>query len=222
MRVCILAFGVFLASIGPCGAPNRNAASRGDESSKPDQSNEAEKPVEAEQSQADRRVQQRREMEKYTSKLAEEELADWKPESECPTKLHESLLDNALDPAGRWVNNCVHDAGNTLTLVRTAEGEYEVIFRTSGGLLSWQLSRTATYRDGVLTLNRPVQEYAPWIYQRLYPARIDGNQYLIPSHGVPEVHKEALPFAHGFAETTAAHCYAYRRSDPVKEGARPD
>ena len=77
-----------------------------------------------------------------------------------------------------------------MTIQRRDEVSYRVEFFTSGCLRRWALERTATYWDGVLTLNRPVREYASKTYDRLYAVRINGEECLLPACSVGQIQNE--------------------------------
>ena len=51
--------------------------------------------------------------------------------------------------------------------------------------------RSATYRDGVITLDRPVKEMFGPIYQRLYTVAFEGTEHLLPSANVAEFEEQA-------------------------------
>jgi hypothetical protein len=50
-----------------------------------------------------------------------------------------------------------------------------VNLQTSGCVGGWTLRRTGRYSDGVLELDRPVLEYCPVTYQKLYAIRVAGQ-----------------------------------------------
>ena len=58
-------------------------------------------------------------------------------------------------------------------------GKYSVGFDTFGCLDRYSLQREATYKDGVLRLNKAVAEYCPFTYDTLYTISVDGKEYLI-------------------------------------------
>ena len=51
--------------------------------------------------------------------------------------------------------------------------------------------RSATYHDGVITLDRPVKEMFGPIYQRLYTVAFEGTEHLQPSANVAEFEVQA-------------------------------
>ena len=67
---------------------------------------------------------------------------------------------------GRW-GRYGHDDTAECTLVRS-NGGFSILFETCGDLAQWTLQRTGVFENGMLVLNRPVIEYCPRYYDRLY------------------------------------------------------
>ena len=85
-----------------------------------------------------------------------------------------------LDLSGRWQSPGGYDS-TSFTFEPLAEGSYSVLFRTSGCLGHWELTRKATYSQSTILLDLPVQEYTPATYTRLHTIEYQGDQYLIAS-----------------------------------------
>ena len=66
-----------------------------------------------------------------------------------------------------------------------------MIIKGNGCLGELRLERTGEYSDGVLTLNRPVQDYLGRVCKKLYAVRIADEECLLPSASVGEV-EEAI------------------------------
>ncbi len=91
--------------------------------------------------------------------------------------------DGERDVIGRWARY-VHDDGATLTLTRSERCHFNVRFETCGDLAEWTLERTASLEGGLLVLNRPVIEYCPAVYDRLYCIGETFIEYLVSQHSV--------------------------------------
>lgn len=96
-----------------------------------------------------------------------------------------------LDISGEWCVSRGYDS--TFLTIRPVSGDrYEVCFATHGCVGGWKLHRVATFREGVLVLDEPVEEYFPLMYARLYPVKITGEDCLISSDGVKQLEDEFL------------------------------
>lgn len=112
------------------------------------------------------------------SRRAETELDGWKPTCDEPYEPVEGIRQRDMDIVGSWAVRRGMD-GSSLTIKRNGERGYIVSFSTSGCLDRWRLARHGEYRDGVLRLNRPVRDYFPLTYDRLYAIRIEGQDRLL-------------------------------------------
>ncbi len=78
------------------------------------------------------------------------------------------LVDDNYDISGQWDSKYWHD-GVHLTIKPRSDGKYAVIYYARGDLARWTLMRIASFKDGVLTFEKAVKEYAPVMpYTRFY------------------------------------------------------
>jgi hypothetical protein len=100
--------------------------------------------------------------------------------------------------AGEWICRGTYI---TLRIEESSTGGWQVAFHsgTRCGLgPSIVLTRTATYKAGLLLLNRPVQTLSGKTFQRVYKVHVRGKEYLVPSAYLPELRdilngKDGLP-----------------------------
>lgn len=124
----------------------------------------------------------------FASKRRESELINWKSGPDQDRKPRKSLRDCTISIEGDWLRGG-HLETTTLDIKRIGPSNYSIEFYTTGCLSRWKLSRTATYSDGVVKFDRPVQEYVSRTYDRLYAIRIAGEECLIPPCNIVEIEK---------------------------------
>jgi hypothetical protein len=110
------------------------------------------------------------------------DFSDWVLE---PELAEDNVVD--ADLAGAWTDRTQF---TKLRFTPLAEGGFKVSFLSRarcglGGCV--KLERTATYHNGVVLLDRPVQELLGERYQRLYTLLVDQDLYLVPSIRVADV-----------------------------------
>ncbi|MFZ2643313.1 MAG: hypothetical protein WA117_20150 [Verrucomicrobiia bacterium] len=94
------------------------------------------------------------------------------------------IVKEPMDPAGEWLK-IAHDDGIYLDLKKRADGKYDVEFCAGGDLASWTLQRTGSFEAGVLRLDRPVQQYAPFPpFRFFYLLRTPIGIRLVDQHAV--------------------------------------
>ena len=120
--------------------------------------------------------------------LVEEDLDHWKPKGDALREPASAIRSPEVDILGEWTVHRGLDL-STLSITPSDRADYQVEFATSGCLFHYRLHRTGTYSNGVLTLNRPVEEYFPLTYQKLYAVRIAGQEWLLPAAAIPELEK---------------------------------
>jgi hypothetical protein len=69
--------------------------------------------------------------------------------------------------------------GSLLSIRKKEGGGYAVGLETHGCVGGWSFERTARYKDGILRLNKAVEEYDPGPYDTLYAISVDGKEYVI-------------------------------------------
>ncbi|MCB9853237.1 MAG: hypothetical protein H6819_09095 [Phycisphaerales bacterium] len=120
-----------------------------------------------------------------SSRYIEAELKDWRP----PDGLQPppaTIRVSSIDLEGSWLGRTGMDTAS-MVISRRNDGTFDVNFSTSGCLGGWRLKRTATYKDGILELDRPVQEYCPITFRRLYTIRANGTELLLPETSVADL-----------------------------------
>jgi hypothetical protein len=149
-------------------------------------------------------------MEEIASQEVEDELKKWKPTKENDQTPKETIHSRKTDIVGRWKVWRFLDY-STLVIKRLGEDIYEVAFSTGGCLKRWKLKRQGCYVDGVLTLDRPVEEYFPLTYKRLYSVRIGNQDYLVADVAIADF-QQSLSTDNKRANRLS-ELYAYRRED---------
>ncbi|HEY3244901.1 MAG TPA: hypothetical protein VGM03_16290 [Phycisphaerae bacterium] len=135
----------------------------------------------------------------------------------------EKLRDGSIDIEGDWIRRTRLDSAR-MRVKHRSSNHYDVEFATSGCLSRWQLKRTGSYRDGVLTLNRPVQEYCPITFNTLYAIRADGKELLVPAPNIADLLKDLDDNGNSRPNTIGARFYTYGRRhdrDPAELSSRP-
>jgi hypothetical protein len=117
---------------------------------------------------------------------AEWKAWNWTPGPADRIRPDESLIAPGMAIAGTWRATI----GRLLTITPQENGEYSVLLSTGGCLGHWKLERTAKFHDGVLTLNHPLVEYAPNIYDTIYAVRVGGRDYLLAASDIGFFQKE--------------------------------
>jgi hypothetical protein len=105
------------------------------------------------------------------------ELDKWKPGPEHDVLPHNTVGVQDMDVTGQWT----YRWRPTFGIDPRTDGGYSVKFVSNHRCTHCELQRTATYEQGVLTLDRPVKEIAGPTYQKLYTVRIDGEDCLLPA-----------------------------------------
>ncbi len=157
----------------------------------------------------------RRERAAGTSAYIETELSTWKPSARNNARPSASLLHRQGDPTGTWDVDTGMD-GSRLVINRLPDGSLAVTFTTSGCLRGWKLERTGAYRNGVLTLDKPVEEYGDLTYQRLYLVRAAGRNFLVADAAVREFEKGVTRSGKRIKDQFQVEFYAYQ---PIKAQA---
>lgn len=112
----------------------------------------------------------------------EAELAKWKPAESyrAPTGTPQ---DGSKELAGTWR---VGGGRSVTTLKFSWKGpdSISVFFSTAGCLDEWSTTRTAKFNHGLVTLNRPVEPYFGFAFDRLHLVLRGGELCLIPTGSV--------------------------------------
>lgn len=112
----------------------------------------------------------------------ERRLAAWKPDARNEAVPPAHLRVVVDDLCGRWESDRFFDHAD-LTFTPTGHGIYRVHVQAHLCNSYWAHERTATYRDGVVTLDRPIDD--SWDrYRKLYTVRLDGQIRLVSAASV--------------------------------------
>ncbi len=158
-----------------------------------------------------------------SSRYVEAELAKWSPKAADLQVPPEKLRDSSIEVEGDWIGRTGMDSAR-MSIQRRSSNDYDIDFATSGCLSHWELRRTGTYRDGVLTLDRPVQEYCPITFKTLYAIRVDGKELLLPASNVSNLLKDLDDDGRSRPNTIGVRFYTYGRRadrDPARLSSRP-
>jgi len=112
-------------------------------------------------------------------------IAEWDRDRPPVAKPNASLLASDILLEGKWEVHR-HLQSSAIEISRNPPWQYQIAFSTSGCLGGLTLERTGTYVDGTLSLDKPVGEYLPLTYDRLYAVRIEGTDYLLPEASVEQ------------------------------------
>jgi hypothetical protein len=111
----------------------------------------------------------------------ETRLAQWKPDHEDLRDSFIGMLSTNANISGDWKNSeLLSMDDNRMTISFKRDGKYEVLFSTHGCVGFWTLTRQATYSNGILRMNLPIEEYSGSQYDTLYTAVISNQIALIP------------------------------------------
>ena len=92
-------------------------------------------------------------------------------------------LVEGVDLEGTWRSRPFFDY-TAITFKKQRDGNYSVCFESGGCLQEWVLHRVATYSGSTITLDKPVEEYLPATYTRMYTIRFNGTVFLIASERI--------------------------------------
>ena len=99
-------------------------------------------------------------------------------------------LVEGVDLQGTW-SSPVDLQYTAITFKKQPAGEYSVEFRSGGCLMDWLLHREATYSGSAIAFNKPVHEYLPATYTRMYTISFKGTVYLIASDRITKFEEDA-------------------------------
>jgi hypothetical protein len=124
----------------------------------------------------------------------------------------DSIRISSVALEGSWLGRTGMDSAR-MNITRREDDTFDVEFVAGGCLGRWQLSRTATYSDGILELDRPVQEYCPITFKRLYTIRVDGTELLLPETNVAALMEGLDPNGHSNEGSICVSFYTYGRHE---------
>ena len=110
--------------------------------------------------------------------LYDEVLSNSKGDFENLSSNFSNLVTNFIIE-GEWDSSYWHD-GVHLLIKKVEANKYEVLYFARGDLDSWLIKRTAFFKNGVLELNKPVEEYMPLgTYKHFYLLKLNEGVRLI-------------------------------------------
>jgi hypothetical protein len=102
------------------------------------------------------------------SKQSEEEMVKKEGDFENLSKKIKNILVKDFDIEGQWDSYYHHD-GVHLFIEKNDNNLFNIYYHASSDLWSWSFIRTATFKNGVLEFNKPVEEYSPYgTYKHFY------------------------------------------------------
>lgn len=110
----------------------------------------------------------------------ERRAREWTPSAADRRRPDPLLVAPDIDIAGEWESRR-HLNGCGLSIRRTSSDEYATDFTTGGCMGGCAFQRSGRYRNGELTLDGPLAEYAPAVYDTLYAICVNGEAFLLPA-----------------------------------------
>jgi prepilin-type N-terminal cleavage/methylation domain-containing protein len=144
---------------------------------------------------------------------ADLDFNSWDSQGESRVRPPADIVVKDVAIAGEWFGRGTYVS---LGIEKAPAEKWTVRFRsgTRCGLgPSILLTRTATYKDGVLLLDRPVQTLAGETFQRVYKVRIRGKEYLVPSANVKAL-REVLNGTDSHCDPEWKFLAQYKQQEP--------
>ncbi|MSR59558.1 MAG: prepilin-type N-terminal cleavage/methylation domain-containing protein [Planctomycetaceae bacterium] len=141
-----------------------------------------------------------------THQEIEKGIQNWKPSDHPIVQPNAEWIHPDMDIVGNWSVRRRLDS-SALAIEKLDSGEYRVKFKTSGCLGGYDSERIGECRDGVLSLDKPLAEYFPGTYQKLYAVRVDESDCLLPAAFVPQFQAAVS------TDPSRLNWYVYRRAD---------
>jgi hypothetical protein len=131
-----------------------------------------------------------------------------------------------VEIAGKWESFTLQHFDHCTLEIRkddTVDGRFRLLFKQWTDAGSWNEKRTATYADGVLTLNKAIDllDGTDGPYRVLYAVRANGREFLISDVNAKEL-TDVDQLKRGFAYTRSrpkVHARV-RRSNPLRRTAQ--
>lgn len=114
-----------------------------------------------------------------STKYLEKRLAEWTPQPYDRDVPMAAIRDPQIDVEGHWFADSTYTVSKMRISMLPSE-HYAVELSTRGCLSNWELKRTAVFYDGILFLDKPVQDYGLDTFDRLFAVRLDGQACLLP------------------------------------------
>lgn len=115
--------------------------------------------------------------------MERKKLSQWDTTKEYSKIPYFAKLVLNIDLEGDWEMSTGFTS-TTIHFKKNGKNQYKIFLETSGCLEDFQLERTATFDNGIIVLDKPVEHYEPLIYRKLYVVFNQGNEYLIPSQNL--------------------------------------
>ena len=143
----------------------------------------------------------------------EERILGWQPSDEDKTEPSSEFVFSDMDIVGNWSVRR-HFNSRSLRIKKLPSGKYEVMFSTGGCLGHFETERNGEFQSGTLSLHKPVAEYMPAVYQKLYAVRVGDADYLLPAAFVSRF-QAAFSSDVAVVDKSKIDLWVYRRSDEL-------
>jgi len=122
--------------------------------------------------------------------MIEESIAEYyRPENEYQVPPGKGKIVDHIQLEGTW-SNPGEFSYTSITFEKRCAGNYGVKFYSGGCEMEWTLDREATYKKGVITFDKPVEEYLPALYTRMYTIQFNETVYLLASERIEDFEEE--------------------------------
>ena len=128
-----------------------------------------------------------------SNEMVKEEIGnDFIPENEYKSLPKKGELIVDVDLEGTWSSPGGFDY-TTITFEKMSSEKYSAKFDSGGCLMEWTLDREATYKNGIITFNKAVEEYSSPPYSMMYTIRFKECIYLIASERIKDFEEDTDP-----------------------------
>lgn len=124
--------------------------------------------------------------EAVSAEYVEARLEGWRPQDDDDVVPPDRCRVPSMEITGEWLCES-RLIRASLTIHSREDGKYSVDFSTSGCLRRWRLHRVGTFDDGVLMLDKPVQEYSSVTFNKMYAIRLGHQEMLLPAPNVSRI-----------------------------------
>jgi hypothetical protein len=119
------------------------------------------------------------------------DISHWVPATKDRATPKRDVWIKNFDPCGKW-STPGGFAVDWFEIRRRKEGGFTVEFGSASCLTRYTMSRHATFSDGVLHLDRPLNGNANGIFDRLYPIQIGHRVFLVTPESASELSGRSL------------------------------
>ena len=151
-----------------------------------------------------------------TRRKLESRARDWQPTAVDGIRPQRSIIVDDANVVGEWTVSRRLD-GSSLSISPSAPNAYSVAFSTAGCCGACRMQRAARFENGVLTLDEPVAEYYPAVYDTLYAIRANGEDLLLPAPFVQQFEEGLADDRDRSSRNFVMRQYVYRRPEAVED-----